>query len=292
VQTQATLLNLILRNYIKQHLYDQAAQFVSKTTFPENPRIRNTDMARYLYYIGKMRSVQLEYSDAHGKLMQAIRKAPQTPGKALGFKVAVWKLALTVELLMGGLPERSTFLQKEFRKYLYPYERLTVAVRAGSLTDFNEVASKYGAQFKKDGTLTLVNRLHYNVIKVGLRAINVSYGKISLKDICAKLGLESEEDAAGICGKAIVDGVIDATVDYEARVLTSKGVNDVYSSTVPQEQLHKRIAYCLQLNNDSIRNMEYPQKKKPFEEAQGLTNQDIEEIIAESAEDDDDMDLL
>ena len=55
------------------------------------------------------------------------------------------------------------------------------------------------------------------MIKTGLRSINVAYSKISLKDICAKLGLESEEDAAGICSKAIVDGVIHATVEYDEK---------------------------------------------------------------------------
>ncbi len=262
VQSQAMLLNLILRNYLKYGLYEQASHFVSKTQFPENPRVRNTDMARYLYYIGKMKSVQLEYSEAHNKLMQALRKSPQSATKALGFKVAVWKLALIVELLMGEIPERKNFMVKETAKYLLPYERITYAVRSGSLNQFSEVAAKYNAQFKKDGTLTLVNRLHYNVIKVGLRSINVSYSKISLKDICEKLGLESEEDAAGICGKAIVDGVIDAKLDYISKTLESQGVKDVYATTKPQEQLHKRIAFCLQLNNDSVRNMEYPQAKK------------------------------
>jgi len=290
VQSQAMLLNLILRNYLKYSLYDQASHFVSKTAFPENPRVRNTDMARYLYYIGKMKSVQLEYSEAHNKLMQALRKSPQSATKALGFKVAVWKLALIVELLMGEIPERKNFMVKETAKYLLPYEKLTYAVRSGSLNQFSEVAAKYNAQFKKDGTLTLVNRLHYNVIKVGLRSINVSYSKISLKDICEKLGLESEEDAAGICGKAIVDGVIDAKLDYNTRTLESQGVKDVYSTTVPQEQLHKRIAFCLQLNNDTVKNMEYPQAKKDkVETAEAITNEDIEAILAEADEDDIDM---
>merc|ERR1740121_746831 len=96
--TQATVLNLILRNYVEHNLFEQAAQFVSKTTFPENRT--NAEFARYLFYIGRMKSIQLQYSEAHSKLMQAIRKAPQNAEKALAFKVLAWKFALTVELLM------------------------------------------------------------------------------------------------------------------------------------------------------------------------------------------------
>merc|ERR1719235_1521323 len=90
VMTQATLLNLLLRDYLACNLYEQALKLVSKTTFPESRP--NAQYARYLYYIGQIKAVQLEYSDAHSKLMQAIRKAPQGTQVALGFKIAAYKL--------------------------------------------------------------------------------------------------------------------------------------------------------------------------------------------------------
>jgi 26S proteasome regulatory subunit N3 len=43
---QATLLNLLLRNYIHYNLFDQAFKLVSKTTFPE--AISNNQFVRYL----------------------------------------------------------------------------------------------------------------------------------------------------------------------------------------------------------------------------------------------------
>src|SRR2546429_6265237 len=48
---QATLLNLLLRNYFYYNLYDQADKLVSKTTFPETAG--NNQQARYMYYLGK-----------------------------------------------------------------------------------------------------------------------------------------------------------------------------------------------------------------------------------------------
>lgn len=48
---QATLLNLLLRNYLLYNLYDQADKLVSKSTFPESAS--NNEWARFLYYLGK-----------------------------------------------------------------------------------------------------------------------------------------------------------------------------------------------------------------------------------------------
>merc|ERR1711877_27936 len=127
----------------------------------------------------------------------------------------------------GGVPDRATFMQKELKEQLRPYYALTQAVRTGDLNAFKEQTQKHEALFKKDKTLTLINRLRYNVIKTGLRDINLSYSRISLQDVCSKLGLESPQDAAGVA-KAVVDGVIDATIDYDQQFLKSKQRHDPY----------------------------------------------------------------
>lgn len=72
---QATITNIILRSYLSQNHYEQARQFVVKTTFPLNAS--NNQTSRYLYYLGKIKAIQLEYSEAHAMLTQALRKAPE-----------------------------------------------------------------------------------------------------------------------------------------------------------------------------------------------------------------------
>ncbi len=49
--------------------------------------------------------------------------------------------------------------------------------------------------------------LRHNVIKTGLRQINVSYSRISLADVCQTLALSSVEETENIVAKAIYDGV-------------------------------------------------------------------------------------
>ena len=58
-----------------------------------------------------------------------------------------------------------------------------------------------GSKFISEGTYTLIVRLRHNVIKTGVRMINLSYSRISLSDIAQKLLLDSPEDAEYIVAK-------------------------------------------------------------------------------------------
>jgi len=60
--------------------------------------------------------------------VQALRKAPQHA--AIGFKQTLQKLTVTVELLLGDIPERSTFYQATLKRSLAPYFLLTQGTEA------------------------------------------------------------------------------------------------------------------------------------------------------------------
>ena len=199
---QAVLLNLLLRNYITFNLIEQAYTLSLRAVFPETAS--NNQFCRYLYYMGRIQAIQLEYSEAYQRLMMASRKAPQ--GYAKGFNIMVTKLAVLVQLLMGDIPERSIFNQVELSYALYPYLTLTQAVRTGDLIQFNLVMDQYKSSFQSDKNLTLVERLGHNVLKTGLRKISVSYSRISLLDIAEKLHINSPAAVEYICAKAIRDG--------------------------------------------------------------------------------------
>lgn len=116
--TEASLINRLLRSYLHYNMYDQADKLVAKTSFPLSAG--NPQFARYHYFVGRIRAVQLNYSDAHVNLQQAIRRAPP-PKVAPGFYQAVHKLFVVVELLMGDIPDRSLFrhpvLQRTMKAY-------------------------------------------------------------------------------------------------------------------------------------------------------------------------------
>uniref|UniRef100_A0A3B3WDM0 26S proteasome non-ATPase regulatory subunit 3 n=1 Tax=Poecilia mexicana TaxID=48701 RepID=A0A3B3WDM0_9TELE len=268
---QAVLLNLLLRNYLHFNLYDQAEKLVSKSVFPE--LANNNEWARYLYYTGRIKAIQLEYSEARRTLTNALRKAPQHT--AVGFKQTVHKLLIVVELLLGEIPDRLQFRQPSLKRSLMPYFLLTQAVRTGNLAKFNQALEQFGEKFQADGTYTLIIRLRHNVIKTGVRMISLSYSRISLADIAQKLQLDSPEDAEFIVAKAIRDGVIEASINHEKGFVQSKETMDIYGTREPQLAFHQRISFCLDIHNMSV-------KERREREQQDL------EFAKEMAEDDDD----
>lgn len=250
IDTQSTVIVLLLRNYLSTSHIAQADLLISHTKFPENAA--NNQVARYLYYLVRIRAIQLRYTEAHEHLTAATRKAPSSPSAA-GFSQTATKLLLVVELLMGDIPDRATFRIPSLERALQPYLQLVQAVRVGLLGEFENVIRQHGDTFRRDGTYTLILRLRQNVIKTGIRMMSLSYSRISLRDICIRLKLESEESAEYIVAKAIRDGVIEASLDRERGFMKSKEVGDVYATREPGEAFHDRIRACLALHDESVK---------------------------------------
>ncbi|KAK4226633.1 proteasome regulatory subunit C-terminal-domain-containing protein [Podospora fimiseda] len=262
VDTQASVIVLLLRNYLLTSHISQADLLVSHTQFPDNAA--NNQVARYLYYLGRVRAVQLRYTEAHEHLVAATRKAPSS-ACALGFSQTATKLLLVVELLMGDIPDRATFRAPNMEVALHPYFLLVQAVRVGNLEDFESIISEHAETFRRDSTYTLILRLRQNVIKTGIRMMSLSYSRISLRDICIRLHLGSEESAEYIVAKAIRDGVIEATLDREKGFMKSKEVGDVYATREPGEAFHERIRACLALHDESVKAMRFPMNQHRLE---------------------------
>jgi len=287
---QATIINLLLRSYLHYNLYEQAYKLAIKSTFPE--AASSSQLARYLYYQGRIKAIQLEYTEAYKALVQALRKAPQTSAK--GFRLTVSKLLCIVQLLLGELPERSSFRQSGLQIPLRPYLQLTKAVRVGDLNEFHNVVDRFADVFKKDKTYTLIQRLHHNVIKTGLRKINLSYSRIHMADVCAKLHLDSVDDAEFIVAKAIRDGVIEASINHTEGYIQSKETLDVYATQEPQEAFHKRISFCLNIRNEAVKAMRFPpdahKPNKESEEARKERLKQEQELAKNLAEEDEEED--
>ncbi|KYQ93363.1 26S proteasome regulatory subunit S3 [Tieghemostelium lacteum] len=291
---QATILNLLLRNYLEYNLIEQADNLVNNTQFPEQTASSN-QFARYLYYQGRIKSIQLEYAESYKFLTQAIRKAPQNT--ATGFKRTVYKLLCIVQLLMGEIPERSIFSQKNLRASLKPYLILTQTVRVGDLVSFHKVQEQYCQLFKEDKTFSLIQRLRTSVIKAGLKKINAAYSRISFDDIVTKLKFDGNpQDMMFIVAKTIKDGVIDATINFEQGYLQSKENIDAYSTFEPTNALSNRIDICLKIHNDSLKAMRFhpdlnrEETEKIAEESKNI-KQELERQVEESSDGGEDGDF-
>lgn len=265
----ATVINIGLRDLLGGDQIEQAQKLLSNATFPTESA-SNNQLVRYLYYSGRVQALRLEYTSAYSNLGQSLRKSPTNTG--LGFRIAVQRLLVVVQLLMGEVPDRSVFFGEGMRAELRPYLEISQAVRKGDLAVFHATVNTHADQLRVDGTYTLISRLAHSVVKAGLRRLKTSYSRISLEDVAHRLGLPSATSAEFVVAKAVRDGVIDATIDHEKRYIQSHDLIDVYATVEPSEAFHRRIAYCLTTHNDAVRAMRYTPDayKKQLEASRGL----------------------
>jgi 26S proteasome regulatory subunit N3 len=144
--------------------------------------------------------------------------------------------------------------------------------------------NSYSDTFKRDKNFSLIQRLSHNVLKTGLKKLSAAYSHILLSDVAQKLRLPSATSASYICAKAIKDGVIEATINYETGALISIDVVDLYATEEPQKAFHKRIGFCLDVHNEAVKSMRYPPdayKKELSKNTASDEEKTIEQIIKE-----------
>lgn len=121
------------------------------------------------------------------------------------------------------------------------------------MTGFQKALTEHDATFTADDNHFLILRLRHFVIKTALRTITLAYSRISIRDICVKLNLDSEEETEYIVAKAIRDGVIEATIDHAGGFMQSRIARNVYETDEPQAQLTRRTAYLQNMYTETVR---------------------------------------
>ncbi|GMM35505.1 proteasome regulatory particle lid subunit [Saccharomycopsis crataegensis] len=275
-ETTASIITLLLRNYSLTNDITQAINFVSKIEFPEN--CGNNLYARYYYYLSKIHAIQLNYSTALSYIINSIRKAPQSQ-YVKGFLVSAQKLKIVIELLMGDIPELTIFTNQQYQQHLKPYMEITKAVRLGDLGSFNKALETYSGSFIRDKTYNLILRLRKNVIKTGIRLISLCYKKISIRDICIKLKMDSEVSTEYILNKLIKDHIIEAGLDNKESYMKSREFYNVYDSEVPAAEFNKRIEAINAIKKSFVKEMNYPESKNRFNSKDILEYEQEMELI-------------
>ncbi|KAJ6392340.1 hypothetical protein OIU77_026154 [Salix suchowensis] len=253
---QETLLNLLLRNYLHYNLYEQAEKLRSKA--PKILTRSNKQTLRYLFYTGKIQTIRLAYTDAKESFQQAVLRAPVA---ARGFRIQCSKWAVLAHLLLGEIPEKTIFMQTGMKRALRPYFELTNALRIGDLELFCNVTEMFSGTFISDRTKNVIVRLQHSVIRTGLCNISISYSRISLAEVADRLKLHSRNllpDVENIVAKAIHDGAINAKIDHANGWLITKETRDIYATAEPQAAFSSRIAFYLNLYNETVRASHLP----------------------------------
>ena len=264
----ATVLNIMLHDLLAGDQIEQAQKLLSNATFPTE-HASNNQLIRYLYYSGRIQALRLEYTSSYSNLSQALRKCPSNTG--LGFRIAVQRLLVVVQLLMGEIPDRSVFFGEGMVVELKPYLEIAQAVRQGDLAVFHSTVGTHAQRlrFGRDIHVNLEIGTFGSCV-VSRLATRASRWTIQ---VATRLGLPSTTSAEFVVAKAVRDGVvIDATINHEQRYVQSHDLVDVYATIEPSEAFHRRIAYCLTTHNDALRAMRYTPDayKKQLEASRGL----------------------
>ncbi|EKC99951.1 26S proteasome regulatory subunit [Trichosporon asahii var. asahii CBS 8904] len=287
---EITVINLLLRSYLASNLYDQADKLLSKIEMPTSSNTAQT--ARWLFYTARLRAVQLNYAGAADLLLTAIRRAPKDE-VAPGFVQILHKFYIVTEMLTGRIPDRAMFRRPVLQAALAPYFQIVQAVRVGDVAAFQRAFTTHEQAFLADSTHFLILRLRHFVIRTALRTITLAYSRISLRDVCLKLGLDSEEDTEYIVAKAIKDRVIDATIDHKGGYMQSKSKKNIYETSEPQEEIKQRVKYVLDMHREALQGMRFSGNvhRKELETAADARERDreIAQLIQETEDDLDDM---
>lgn len=242
-QSQAAIVNCVLKHYIDIGGYNLALSFLKHSKFPDDAS--PAQLGRYHFFMGHLKAVTLEYAEAQHHLQLSLRRAPQNR-YAESFRHLVSKHLMVIMMLQGKVPSRAMLFGMPI------YLALARSILQGDVLAFQDVAQNQ--QFVDDGLAPLVQRLRSAVILAGLTTISHCYSRITFTDIAGMLHMGSAEDAEGFCAKAAADGLIEAVIEHETGCLISDTNKDDGSEGFSR-RIHKNIQDCFGIREDTQRAM-------------------------------------
>jgi len=260
----------LIRFYVRNSHYNLAQVFITNNTFPQNDQVDSQTYDFYMYYVALVAAIQLKYAESLSCLELIVRIGKNNED-ITPFHLHVYRLYIIVSLLMGNIPDRTIFNIPLIATNLQPsYLSLTRAVRLGDLVLYNEIVTNDETikQFVEDNTYNLILRLQPTIVRAGLRRIIDVYSNIALDRIAELLSL-SQDDVHSIVSKAISDGVINASIDID-NVVHSSTSSVQYSSTVPQNDLIKKIQNVINLRQQCRQGLRYPDRVEEDDENAAL----------------------
>ena len=135
-------------------------------------------------YYGRIKAIQLEYTEALDYLVKSLRKAPSS---AIGFRQTVEKLRVTVELLLGNIPERQLFLQQANKEALAPYFELTKGNHIFSFICLSFIFSPERPTILKNKIQIFSSPFDENAVLLRKNEVNKIFKKQGYKLLCKNI---------------------------------------------------------------------------------------------------------
>ncbi|GKC59118.1 probable 26S proteasome non-ATPase regulatory subunit 3 [Tanacetum coccineum] len=246
---KATRGAIIVRNNVSREIPERTVFMQKGMEKALRPYFELTNFCRYLFYLGNIRTIQLEYTDAKESLLQAARKAPIA---ALDFRA----------VRIGDLELFKTTAEKF------------------SSTFSTDRTNNLIVRLRHNVIRTGLRNISISYSRISLADVATKLRLDSPNPVA---------DAESIVSKAIRDGAIDATIDHANGLMLSKETGDIYSTNEPQMAFNSRIAFCLNMHNEAVRALRFPpnsHKEKESAEKRRERQQQEQELAQHIAEED------
>ena len=272
----STVYVFLLRNLLKSGQLKEATQLLKNCRFPEH--IGHSLLAKFLYYKGVYLSHVGQLTPALNFITESLRKASEdTTKKGLNaFKASAKKLKIVLQLLVND-PISHNWLNEN--KIPVHYMSLVGAVNRGDNVQFNELIHANRVSFEKDKVMRLLDEMRSVVTKNALKKLSVSYSKISIKDVLAKLGVGNNPDfdLNAFLTKSRED-LPEFTIDHKNLSIEFTQKLDNYYNSQTRESLIQRIRHLQGLEEQVNKSLKFKVQSKEVAS---------EEKVEDSEEDDD-----
>eukprot|EP00768_Dysnectes_brevis_P002295 gnl/Dysnectes_brevis/1753_a2000_1008.p1 GENE.gnl/Dysnectes_brevis/1753_a2000_1008~~gnl/Dysnectes_brevis/1753_a2000_1008.p1 ORF type:complete len:432 (-),score=148.76 gnl/Dysnectes_brevis/1753_a2000_1008:86-1381(-) len=252
-ETQAALINGILRACLLQGHFEQAHSLTQAIALPEEAELSNGQLGRMLYYRGRVAAARGEYEQARQLLLRGMGLAP---AHARGFQVHIFRPLVLVRLLLGRVTPVSEF--RPFGDAVLPYFELCAAARQRGYKGLEAAVQAHALALRADGLLELARRAQSSAVVVGLRRTARVFSRIALKDLAVKLGLPDAESAHVALAEAVRKGLLKAEVRGDVVVFPKMQCH--YATGVPRETFLGFSTEMRQIRAAAIRALRYEGK--------------------------------
>lgn len=256
----ATTYVFLLRNLLKTSQLREASQLLKNCHFPEH--IGHSLLAKFLFYKATYLAHIGHISLAANLVAESLRKAPdgRTKRGLNGFKLRARKLKLILQLIMNEPP---THAWLNYARIPPHYMNLVHAVNLGKHDEFEKVISGHRAEFERDGSIDLLEKMRSVVMRNALKKLSLAYSKISIGDVLRKIGADANKNFAldAFLTKAHRD-LPEFHIDHKSGFIQFKRSADNYASLQTREALVKRVQHLQGLEEQVTKNLRYRQQVK------------------------------
>lgn len=208
----------------------------------------------YYYYGGMVYLAVKEFE----KALFFFQVAVTTPSMVLSqiMLEAYKKYILLSVLLTGKVDALPKYTSAVVARYLKPlstaYTELAETYNKYDSDELRIVANEHQQTFQNDNNVGIVKQVIASLIKKRIQKLTKTFLTLSLDDMATRVKLRDAEEAEKYLLEMIEDGIIFATIDQQAGMVSFHNNPDRHNTNTVLEKIHGKMEKCIALNEQLI----------------------------------------